>query len=68
MLPEMGVQGWVELRWHRSHRIEGVIKGPFARVPRAFVCHTLRWVLETRHGRWGYGFSRKRRQRGGDGD
>ena len=36
------------------------------RVPRAFVRHALRWILEARHRRRGYGDPRKRRQRRGD--
>ena len=56
----------MELHRHRAHRIEGVIEGPLAWVPRALVRHTLHWVLETRHSRWGYGYPRERRQRRGD--
>ena len=37
VFPEVGTQGLVELRWHRAHRVEGVIEGPLIRVPRAFV-------------------------------
>ena len=51
VLPEMGVQGRAELCRHRSHRIEGVVKGPLVRVPLALVRHTLCWVLELCHGR-----------------
>ena len=66
VFPEVGAQGLVEVRRHHSHRIEGVIEGPLARVPRALVRRTLHWVLETRRGRWGYGYPRERRQSRGD--
>ena len=58
--------GLVKLRRYPSYRIAGVVKGPLVRVPRAPVRHTLCRVLEMRHGRRGYGYPRKRRQRRGD--
>ena len=66
VFPEVGRQGLVELRWHRAHRVEGVIEGPLIRVPRAFVRHTFHRVLEKSHCRWGDGYPGLRQQRRSD--
>ena len=51
-----------------SRRTAPVVEGPFVRVPCAFVCSTLRGVLEFCHCSRGYGYPWPRQMCRGDGD
>ena len=50
VIPELRLQGRVELGRQRTYYVERVVQGPFVLVPGALVCHAHNGMFELGHG------------------